>query len=205
LVNLNRFSGKPRTFELETSTKETRIRVRVNIDGTGSNNISTGTKFLDHMLASFATHSLIDINLQAKGDLRHHIIEDSALALGKCLDNALGDRKGLVRFGFASIPMDEALSSMSLDLVKRSYFVCSDLQIKRNSIEDLPKEDVEHFLRSLCNSLQCTAHLRVEYGTNDHHKIEACFKALAVAFRKAAERDSRRNDLSIPSSKGSMG
>ena len=193
---------KPRIAELETKTKETKISVRVNIDGTGKSSVLTGTKFLDHMINGFSTHSLIDINLRAEGDLKHHIIEDSAIALGKCLSQALGDRSGIVRFGWAFVPMDEALAFASIDLVKRTYFVSSDLMIKRNSIEDLPREDVEHFFRSLCDSLQCTMHLKVEYGSNDHHKIEACFKALALALRRATERDPRRQ--SIPSSKGAM-
>lgn len=195
--------AKNRTAEIETRTKETTIRVKVNLDGSGKSRVSTGTKFLDHMIASFSTHSLIDIEIKAKGDLRHHIIEDCALALGKCMSKALGDRSGIGRFGFAFVPMDEALGFASVDLVKRNYFVMSDLALRRNLIEDLPREDLEHFFRSLCDSLVCTMHLKLEYGSNDHHKIEACFKALALSLRRAIERDSRRA-ASIPSSKGSM-
>ena len=194
--------AKKRTAELETKTKETTIRVRVNLDGSGNSRIKTGTMFLDHMLASLSTHSMIDITLEAKGDLRHHIVEDCALALGKCLSKALGDRSGIVRFGSAFVPMDEALGFAAIDLVKRTYFVMPDIGLKRSLIEDLPKEDLEHFFRSLCDSLACTMHLKVEYGSNDHHKIEACFKALALSLRKAIEKDPRRN--SVPSSKGSM-
>ncbi len=155
------------------------------------------------MIASLSTHSLIDIDISAKGDMRHHIIEDTALALGKCLSQALEDRKGITRFGFAFVPMDEALGFASVDLVKRSYFVMSDLGLRRSMIEDLPREDLEHFFRSLCDSLACTMHIRLEYGANDHHKIEACFKALALSLRRAVERDTRRASL-VPSSKGAM-
>lgn len=192
-----------RKAELSTETKETKIKVSVNLDGTGKSAVSTGTKFLDHMIAGFATHSLIDVELKATGDLRHHIIEDSGLALGKCLSKALGERKGIVRFGSAFVPMDESLAFAAVDLVKRTYFVSSDLGVKRNVVEDLPREDLEHFFRSLCDSLGCTMHLRLEYGSNDHHKIEACFKALALALRKAVELDTKRQSM-IPSSKGSM-
>lgn len=193
---------KNRTAEIETKTKETTITVRVNLDGTGKSSASTGTKFLDHMIASLSTHSLIDISLKARGDLQHHIVEDCAIALGKCLAQALGDRSGIVRFGSAFVPMDEALGFASIDLVKRSYFVMSDLGLRRNTIEDLPREDLEHFFRSLCDSIACTMHIRLEYGSNDHHKVEACFKALALSLRRAVDRDPRRS--SIPSSKGSI-
>lgn len=195
--------SKARKAEISTQTRETKINVSVNLDGTGKSSISTGTKFLDHMIAGFATHSLIDIELRAVGDLRHHIIEDSGLALGKCLSKALGERKGIVRFGSAYVPMDESLAFAAIDLVKRTYFVSSDIGIKRNVVEDLPREDLEHFFRSLCDSLACTMHIRLEYGSNDHHKIEACFKALALALRKAIEIDPRRQSA-LPSSKGTM-
>src|SRR5208337_1752569 len=130
-----------RFAELETRTKETRVRVRVNLDGDGVSHVSTGTMFLDHMIAGFSTHSLFDIDISAKGDLKHHIIEDTALALGKCLSKALGDRKGIVRFGFAYVPMDESLAFAAIDLVKRKYFVCNGLELKRNYVEDLARED----------------------------------------------------------------
>ncbi len=191
-----------RSARIETKTKETQIQVYVNLDGTGKNDISTGTKFLDHMISAFSTHSLFDIEIRAVGDLKHHIVEDSALALGKCISGALGDRMGIRRFGSAFVPMDETLAFASVDLVKRRYFVLSNFEIRRNSVEDLPREDAAHFFASLCDSIQCTMHIRVEYGTNDHHKIEACFKALALALRSAAEKDPRRE--TIPSSKGSM-
>ena len=193
-----------RVATLETKTKETRIKVHVNIDGDGTSHVHTATKFLDHMIAGFSSHSLIDIDISAKGDLKHHIIEDTALALGRCLSKALGERNGLTRFGFAFVPMDESLAFASVDLVKRRYFVLEGLELKRDYIEDLAKEDVEHFFHSLCDALDCTMHIRLEYGKNDHHKIESCFKALALALRRAAEVDSRRRKNVAPSSKGRM-
>jgi imidazoleglycerol-phosphate dehydratase len=134
-----------RTARVETKTKETQIRVYVNLDGSGKNDVSTGTKFLDHMISAFSTHSLFDIEIHAIGDLKHHIVEDSALALGKCISDALGDRMGIRRFGSAFVPMDETLAFASVDLVKRRYFVLSNFEIKRNSVEDLPREDAAHF------------------------------------------------------------
>jgi imidazoleglycerol-phosphate dehydratase len=196
-------TGQGRAAKLETRTKETTIRVSVNLDGTGISKVSTGTKFLDHMIAAFAAHSLIDIETHATGDLRHHVIEDAAMALGKCLGSALGDRKGISRFGSAFVPMDESLAFASIDLVRRTYFVLQGFELRRNLVEDLPREDLEHFFRSLCDSLECTLHLKIEYGSNDHHKVEACFKALALAIRKAVEIDPKRAD-EVPSSKGKM-
>jgi imidazoleglycerol-phosphate dehydratase len=198
-------SEKKRSASLNTRTKETTIDVTVDLDGSGKSSITTGTKFLDHMITGFATHSLIDIDLKARGDLRHHIIEDSALALGKCISKALGERKGIVRFGSAFVPMDESLAFASIDLVKRTHYVSKNLieSIRRNQVEDLPKEDLDHFFQSLCDSLECTLHLRLEYGSNDHHKIEAMFKALALAIRQAVSLDPRRSGLT-PSSKGKM-
>ncbi|HZW55708.1 MAG TPA: imidazoleglycerol-phosphate dehydratase [Nitrososphaerales archaeon] len=203
----NSVTSSSRIAQVEAQTKETKTKVRVNVDGTGKSRVTTGTKFLDHMIAGFSTHSLIDVEIEADGDLKHHIIEDTALALGRCISNALGERKGIVRFGSAYAPMDESLAFASVDLVKRTYFVSSGVEVRRSYVEDLPKEDLLHFFRSLCDSLQCTMHLRVEYGTNDHHKVEACFKALALALRRAMEADPRRMSKAgaeLPSSKGKM-
>lgn len=188
-----------RTSTFERKTSETEITTSVNLDGRGKSNVSTGIKYLDHMLTSLSTHSLIDIDLQAKGDLIHHIAEDVALCLGKCIGDALGDRSGIMRFGSISIPMDDALASASVDLVKRSYAVV-DLQMSEQNIEDMATEDVLHFFQSLATSLPANIHLRVEYGENQHHKVEALFKALAVALRQAISNDPRRDTL--PTSKG---
>ena len=188
-----------RTATFERKTSETEITTSVNLDGSGKSNVSTGIKYLDHMLTSLSTHSLIDIDLQAKGDLIHHIAEDVALCLGKCIGDALGDRSGIMRFGSISIPMDDALSSASVDLVKRPYAVI-DLQMSEQTIEDMATEDVLHFFQSLATSLPANIHLRVEYGENQHHKVESLFKALAVSLRQAISNDPRRDNL--PTSKG---
>ncbi len=188
-----------RTSTFERKTSETEITTSVNLDGTGKSNVQTGIKYLDHMLTSLSTHSLIDIDLQAKGDLVHHIAEDVALSLGKCIGDALGDRAGIMRFGSMSIPMDDALASASVDLVKRPSAVV-DLKMSELNIEDMATEDVLHFFQSLATSIPANIHLRVEYGENQHHKVEALFKALAVSLRQAISNDSRRDNL--PTSKG---
>jgi imidazoleglycerol-phosphate dehydratase len=191
-----------RTSVFNRKTKETNITVKVNVDGTGRSSVSTGTNFLDHMIQLLSTHSLIDIQIRAKGDLKHHTVEDTALALGAALSEALGDRNGIRRFGSDYAPMDESLAFVSVDLVKRPYFVPTDLEFRRNYIEDLAREDLQHFFRSFCIAISCTMHIRLIYGSNDHHKAEACFKALALALRKAVALDERRS--TTPSSKGSM-
>ncbi len=188
-----------RTSTFQRKTSETEITTSVNLDGIGKSNVQTGIKYLDHMLTSLSTHSLIDIDLQAKGDLIHHIAEDVALSLGKCIGDALGDRSGIMRFGSASIPMDDALASASVDLVKRPSAVV-DLQMSELNIEDMATEDVLHFFQSLATSIPANIHLRVEYGENQHHKVEALFKALAVSLRQAISNDPRRDNL--PTSKG---
>ncbi len=145
-----------RKGKVHTRTRETEITVSVNIDGSGKCTASTGVKFLDHMISAFATHSLFDVELSAKGDLTHHVVEDAALALGRCISDALGDRSRLRRFGSAFVPMDESLAFASIDLVKRRYFVLSNFELKRNSIEDLAKEDASHFSAHFaipCNAL----------------------------------------------------
>jgi imidazoleglycerol-phosphate dehydratase len=196
---------RARTSTITRKTRETNITVIVNLDGTGKNpSASTGTKFLDHMIQALSTHSLIDIRIKAKGDLKHHIVEDVALALGSSISKALGDRSGIKRFGSASVPMDESLGFATIDLVKRAHFVSSGLEFKRNYIEDIAQEDLVHFFRSFCNAINCTMHLNLVYGSNDHHKAEACFKALALALRQAVEYDPRRKTTTTPSSKGSM-
>jgi imidazoleglycerol-phosphate dehydratase len=191
-----------RTSAFNRKTKETNITVKVNVDGTGRSSVSTDAKFLDHMIQLLSTHSLIDIQIRARGDLKHHIVEDTALALGAALSEALGERKGIRRFGSAYAPMDESLAFVSVDLVKRPYFVPTDLEFRRNYIEDVPREDLQHFFRSFCTAISCTMHIRLIYGSNDHHKAEACFKALALALRQAVALDQRRS--TIPSSKGRM-
>jgi imidazoleglycerol-phosphate dehydratase len=184
-------------------TKETDITVRVSLDGTGRAEARTGVAFLDHMLHSLATHSLMDVTVTAKGDLQHHTVEDVAITLGKAISQALGDRVGIRRFGDAVVPMDDALALASVDLVKRPYSVL-DLKLERVMLEDAPKEDLEHFFGSIAQALEATVHVKVLEGSNDHHKFEAAVKAFALALREAAAPDPRRAKKSPPSSKGSM-
>ena len=191
-----------RSAQIERKTKETDVRISVSLDGTGSAVTETGIRFLDHMLQSFATHSLIDLEVKAKGDLQHHIVEDVALAFGSALCKALGDRKGIRRFGYAVVPMDDALALSAVDLVRRPY---SSIQLKleRIMLEDAPKEDLEHFIPSLTTTLEATVHVKILDGSNDHHKFEAAIKAFALAFREAIQLDSRRSEQ-LPTSKGMM-
>ncbi len=180
---------------------ETSVAVEVNLEGEGRNLCDTSIKYLDHMLATLSKHSLIDLNVKATGDLRHHIVEDVAITMGETISKALEDRTGIVRFGFASVPMDDALATVSLDLVKRPYSVI-DLKLQHESIEDMLNDDIQHFLQSFTQSLEATLHIRAEYGEDDHHKVEAAFKALALSLRQATAVDLRRK--TPPSAKGVM-
>jgi len=188
-----------RTSEVSRKTRETEVFVKVNLDGEGRADVNTGTAFLDHLVTSLATHSLIDITAQVKGDLRHHMAEDVAICLGEALRKALGEGEGISRFGYALVPMDCSLAFSAVDLAKRPY-IKIDLKLKGRRIEDAACEDLHHFLETLASSLQANLHLWVQYGSNDHHKIEASFKALALALRQAVAMDPRRRG--VPSSKG---
>lgn len=188
-----------RKDEVYRKTKETEVKVAVNLDGEGKVSICTAVPFLDHMIVSFATHSLIDITASVKGDLVHHSVEDLAICLGDALNKALGTRDGIMRFGHAAAPMDCSLAFAAVDLVKRPYFKI-DLKLRGKKVEDMPTEDIAHFFESLSQSLQANVHVFVEYGSNDHHKAEAATKALALSLRQAIAVDSRRKG--VPSSKG---
>ena len=190
-----------RTDGVCRKTKETEVTVKVDLDGEGKNDISTGVAFFDHLLASFATHGLIDLIAKVKGDLKHHSIEDLAIGLGEALSKALGNREGITRFGFAVVPMDESLAFASVDLVKRAYAV-TNLKLKGKKVEDMATEDIVHFFETLATSLSANIHVWTEYGGNDHHKAEAAVKALALSLKQAMAMDPRRKG--IPSSKGAM-
>ena len=194
---------KKRTSTIKRTTKETDVSASVNLDGTGKISVNTGISFLDHLITSFAKHSMMDLQVKAKSrdKIEHHLIEDTAIAIGSAVDKALGNRAGITRFSFASVPMDESLAQASLDLVKRP-FQKIDLKIKRNSIEGMSKEDIEHFFQSLTQNLNSCVHLSVKYGENDHHKIESAIKSLAVALRIASSADKKQKG--IPSTKGAM-
>lgn len=194
---------KSRTAQIKRQTKETSVVASVNLDGTGKISANTGISFLDHLITSFGKHSMIDLNVKAKSldGIEHHLIEDTAITIGSCIDKALGNRVGIARFGYASVPMDESLSEASIDLVKRQYGKIS-LGMKRNQIEGISKEDIEHFFQSLIQNLNSCIHVSVKYGENDHHKVESAIKSLAVAFRLASTKDKKQKG--IPSTKGAM-
>lgn len=190
-----------RTAVIRRTTKETDITIRLNLDGKGHCTLSTGIGFLDHMLEQLARHSGCDLEVMAKGDLHideHHTIEDTALALGQAFRQALGDKRGIQRYGFSLLPMDEALAQVALDFSGRPYLVMK-ATFCRERVGGMPTEMVEHFFKSFSDMALCTLHINVE-GQNAHHQIEAIFKAFARAIRMAITKDN--NNPEIPSSKG---
>lgn len=183
-------------------TRETEVHVSVDLAGTGQAKISTGIGLFDHMLELLAANCLIDIEIQAAGDLHvdeHHTVEDVGITLGQALSDALGERRGIRRYGFL-LPMDEALARVALDLSGRSCVVF-EVDFNRELVGDLPTELVEDFVRALAQHAGANIHVKVEYGRNDHHKIEAIFKGLGRALRAAVEQDPRLGQ-EIPSTKG---
>lgn len=194
----------PRRAEVERTTRETSVRVAVALEGDGRAEVDTGIGFLDHMLELLAGHALLDLEVAAEGDLQvdeHHTVEDVGIVLGQALSEALGEGRGIRRYGFL-LPMDESLARVALDLGGRSYLVFRATFL-RERVGDLPTELVEDFLRALTDHLGATLHVSVEYGRNDHHKIEAIFKALGRTFRDAVEADPRLGDRP-PSTKGTL-
>jgi len=190
-----------RNAEVKRKTNETEAFVSVNLDGTGVYLVDTGIGFLNHMLETFSKQSLIDLKIKLKGDLKvdeHHTVEDAGIVIGEAINKALGKRVGVKRYGFV-VPMDESLAEVAIDLGGRRYveFNCGYL---REKVGDLPTELVEDFFRALAENLRASIHVNVKYGRNDHHKIEAVFKAFGRALRMACEEDLRIND--IPSTKG---
>jgi imidazoleglycerol-phosphate dehydratase len=194
---------KLRKSTIKRTTKETDIFVSVNIDGSGKTSINTGISFLDHLITAFGKHAMIDLSVKAKSndDIEHHLIEDTAITIGAAIDKALGNRSGITRFSYASVPMDESLAEASVDLVKRPYYKLT-LSMKRTKVENISREDIEHFFQSLLQNLNSCIHLTVKYGENDHHKVEAAMKSLAVALRIASSKDKKQRG--IPSTKGAM-
>ncbi|EEF45302.1 imidazoleglycerol-phosphate dehydratase [Ricinus communis] len=192
-----------RIGEVKRVTKETNVSVKINLDGTGVSDSTTGIPFLDHMLDQLASHGLFDVHVKATGDIHiddHHTNEDVALAIGTALLQALGDRRGIHRFGDFSAPLDEALIHVSLDLSGRPH-LSYDLQIPTQRVGTYDTQLVEHFFQSLVNTSGMTLHIRQLAGKNSHHIIEATFKAFARALRQATEYDPRRLGT-VPSSKG---
>ena len=196
----------PRTAVVERNTKETRIRAEVNLDGGGESTISTGIGFLDHMLEQLSRHSLIDITLEATGDLHidhHHTTEDCGIAIGEAVAKALGDRRGIQRYGSALIPMDETLTRVALDASNRPYLVWK-VAFSRAKLGEMDTELFVEWFKAFSQAAGLTLHVENIYGENNHHIVESCYKGLARALRQAVEVDPRKSDA-VPSTKGVLG
>ncbi len=192
-----------RTAEVKRKTKETDILVSLNIDGEGKSDIKTGIGFIDHMLELFSKHSICDLMVKATGDINvdyHHTIEDIGITLGQAINKALGDKSGITRFGSAYIPMDESLARAVVDLSGRGYLVYK-FYVKDN-VGGVDTELFKEFFRAVAENAQINIHIEVLYGENNHHKIEAIFKAFAVAFRQAISFNEKIKGL--PSTKGKL-
>ena len=195
-----------RTARITRKTHETDIAVEVNLDGSGTYKVSTGIGFLDHMIEQFSRHSLIDINCTIKGDLhvdQHHTTEDSAIAIGQAISQALGDKAGIGRYGMAYSPMDEALLRVALDISGRPYLVWK-AEFSQPRLGEMDTELFEHWFHSIAQAVGITLHIEQVYGTNNHHIIEGIFKGFARAMRQAVELDPRKGGA-IPSTKGVLG
>lgn len=192
------------TADIHRKTKETDITLSINLDGKGDTTAQTGVGFFDHMLDLFGRHSLIDLSVTAKGDLHvdaHHTVEDVGLVLGHAIEKALGDKRGINRYGWAIVPMDESLAQVALDLSGRPAFVFN-VKFPSALIGDFASELVEEFFKALSNSAKMNLHITVPYGGNAHHVSEAIFKAAARALRMAVSFDPRNDG--VPSTKGSL-
>ena len=195
-----------RTARIERKTSETRIAVEVNLDGTGAYQVSTGIGFLDHMIEQFSRHSLIDITCKIDGDLhvdQHHTTEDSAIAIGQAIVQALGDKAGIGRYGMAYSPMDEALCRIALDISGRPWLVWN-AAFTQERLGEMDTELFQHWFHSIAQAVGITLHIELLYGENNHHIIEGIFKGFARAMRQAVELDARKAGA-IPSTKGQLG
>jgi imidazoleglycerol-phosphate dehydratase len=189
-----------REAKVERKTTEVDIVVQLNVDGKGKGKVEAGIKFLNHLLITLAKHSLFDLTIKATGELKHHVSEDVALTLGEALQRAIAEKIGIKRFGSAYVPMDDSLARAAVDLGGRAYSSL-ELKLSHPQIEDLKTEDIEHFFHSFAQASKLNLHLTVLYGSNDHHKIEAAVKALALALRQAVTLEARIRDQ-VPSAKG---
>ena len=195
-----------RTGTITRKTSETDIAVEVNLDGTGAYEVSTGIGFLDHMIEQFSRHSLIDVKLKVAGDLhvdQHHTTEDSAIALGQALSQALGDKAGIGRYGTAYSPMDEALARVSLDISGRPWLVWK-AGFSQPRLGEMDTELFEHWFQSMAQAVGITLHIELLYGQNNHHIVEGIYKGFARAMRQAVELDPRKGGA-VPSTKGQLG
>lgn len=195
-----------RQASVERKTKETQISVSLNLDGAGNYTVSTGIGFLDHMLEQLSRHSLIDLDVKAVGDLHidfHHTTEDSGIAIGEAFSKALGDMKGITRYGSATIPMDETLTRVNLDISNRPYLIWK-VDFSRPKLGEMDTELFKEWFQAFAQAAGITLHVENIYGENNHHIVESCFKALARALRQALEIDPRKSDA-VPSTKGVLG
>ncbi|MGH6989209.1 MAG: imidazoleglycerol-phosphate dehydratase HisB [Stellaceae bacterium] len=201
-----RRDARARIASVERVTRETRIAATINLDGTGQSEIATGIGFLDHMLEQLSRHSLIDITLEAKGDLHidfHHTTEDSGYVVGEAVSKALGDRRGIARWGEALVPMDETLTRVALDCSNRPYLVWR-VKVPQPKLGEMDTELFKEWFQAFAQSAGVTLHIDNLYGENSHHIVESCYKGLARALRMAVTLDPRRGDA-VPSTKGVLG
>ncbi len=195
-----------RKARVERNTTETQIMVELNLDGTGVYDVETGVGFLDHMLEQLSRHSLMDLKVRAKGDLHidfHHTTEDSGIAIGQAFAQALGDKKGITRYGSCLLPMDEALTRVALDISSRPYLIWN-VEFTRDKVGDMDTELFREWFQGFAQAAGITLHVENLYGDNNHHIIESAYKALARSLRAAIEIDPRKSDA-IPSTKGTLG
>jgi imidazoleglycerol-phosphate dehydratase len=199
-------TAAPRRASIERLTRETQIRGTLDLDGSGSYRVATGIGFLDHMLEQLSRHSLIDIDLKAAGDLHidfHHTTEDTGYVIGEAVAKALGDRRGIMRYGDALIPMDETLTRVALDLSNRPYLVWK-VKFSRPKLGEMDTELFKEWFQAFAQAAGATLHVETLYGENNHHIVESCYKGLARALRQAVAIDPRRRDA-VPSTKGVLG
>ena len=192
----------PRTADIKRDTNETKIRLNLNLDGTGSAEVNTGVGFFDHMLDLFARHGLFDLSVKVDGDLHvdsHHTVEDVGIVLGQAIAEAVGDKRGIFRYGWARVPMDESLAEVAIDLSGRPVLVYQ-VPFRGELIGAFPTELVEEFCRGLATAAKMNLHVNVPYGGNNHHMAEAVFKAIAKSLRQATSIDPRNSG--VPSTKG---
>jgi imidazoleglycerol-phosphate dehydratase len=197
-------SSATRKAEIDRATKETQIALSLNLDGSGTVSSQTGIGFFDHMLDLLGRHSLIDLDVKASGDLHvdaHHTVEDVGIVLGQALEKALGEKRGIFRYGWAIIPMDESLAQVAIDLSGRPAFVFN-VPFRGSTIGTFPTELIEEFFKALATTAKMNLHVMVPYGNNNHHIAEAIFKATAKALRQAVSHDERNSG--VPSTKGSL-
>jgi imidazoleglycerol-phosphate dehydratase len=202
----SRAKSAGRTATVERNTRETRIAATINLDGTGQYRVSTGIGFLDHMIEQISRHSLIDVQLEAKGDLHidfHHTTEDTGYVIGEAVSKALGNRAGIARWGEALVPMDETLTRVALDCSNRPYLVWR-VNVPKPKLGEMDTELFKEWFQAFAQSAGVTLHIENLYGENSHHIVESCYKGLARALRMAVEIDPRRGDA-VPSTKGVLG